>query len=182
MTTLAEVIDFIDDSDSFKLEYDGHEVKFLDLYGLSCGSNGEWFVAGHEFGATILVHADSFESAWEEWIDESPTIEESDLPDAYGIDETPEMASWEESHPAPFGAGSDFSAWAELMHAEAMRILQAWDRDARDGTRKDYPELIEGYEYQSNATGTGIVDVGHYSWMNEADLDLCVITRKETKK
>jgi len=41
------------------------------------------------------------------------------------------------------------------------------------------PELIEGYEMQSNFSGTGIVNVGHYSWMHEADLDKVVLVRKK---
>ena len=93
MATLAEVIDFIDDPDQFTITYTKHgcetTVEFTDSYGLSCGSNGEWFVAGHEFGATILIHASSFEDAWGEWIDNSPTIEESEVPEAYGIDDSP---------------------------------------------------------------------------------------------
>ena len=31
----------------------------------------------------------------------------------------------------------------------------------------EYPDLLEGYQYQSNATGTGIVEVGHYEWCEE---------------
>jgi hypothetical protein len=36
--------------------------------------------------------------------------------------------------------------------------------------------LIEGYTYQSNASGTGIVDEGHYSWLNKADLSQVEVT------
>jgi len=43
---------------------------------------------------------------------------------------------------------------------------------------RDYPELIEGYEMQDNCSGTGIVNVGHYSWMNEADLSQVDVSRK----
>jgi hypothetical protein len=177
---LADLLDFIDDSKAFTLEYDGHTVEFQDEYGLSCGSNGEWFVAGHEFGACVLIHARGFESAWEAWIDESPTIPESELPEAYGIDETAEMLAWKDVNPSPrhCGAGPEFQAWADRKNAEAIRILQAWDEAARAGERDDYPELIEGYEYQSNASGTGIVDVGHYAWMNEADLTKVEVIRK----
>ena len=31
----------------------------------------------------------------------------------------------------------------------------------------EHPDLLEGYQYQSNATGTGIVNVGHYEWIEE---------------
>ena len=177
---LADILDFIDDPSKFTLTVDGHEVKFQDEYGLSRGSNGEFFVAGHEFGATVLIHASGFDSAWEAWIDERETIPESELPEAYGVDDMPEMAAWKEVNPYPrhCGAGPEFQAWADRKNAEAMRILQARERAARESDG-EYPDLIEGYEYQSNASGTGIVDVGHYAWMNEADLSKVEVTRKE---
>ena len=33
----------------------------------------------------------------------------------------------------------------------------------------NFVELAEGYCYQSNFTGTGIVDEGHYAWLREID-------------
>ncbi len=43
------------------------------------------------------------------------------------------------------------------------------------------PDIIEGYEHQSNASGTGIVSMGHYSWMNAADLDLVEVSEEVSK-
>ena len=129
-------------------------------------SNDEFFVAGDDGGTWILIHARSFEDAWEAWIDERPTIPESELPEAYGVDDMPEMTAWKEVNPYP-GAGPEFQAWVERKNPEAIRILPARDTAARDGNG-EYPELIEGYEMQSNFTGTGIVDVGHYLWMRQA--------------
>jgi hypothetical protein len=171
---LQDILDFIDDPSKFVLTVNGDEVKFQDEYGLSCGSNGEFFVAGYEWGPSVLIHARSFESAWDAWINECETIPESELPEAYGVDDMPEMAAWKEVNPYPrhCGAGPEFQAWVERKNAEAMRILQA--RDAAG----EYPELIEGYEMQSNCSGTGIVDVGHYAWMNEADLAKVEVSRK----
>lgn len=178
-TTLATILGFIDDPSTYTIKHDDHEVEFLDEYGLSCGDNGEWYVAGHEFGATHLIHASSFDDAWEAWIDASPTIGADELPEAYGIDDSREMEAWKKSHPAPVYRAPEWSAWVDAKNAEAKRILAQWDDDARNGVRKDWPELIEGYENQSNASGTGIVDVGHYAWMREADLDDVTIEAKE---
>jgi hypothetical protein len=172
MTTLAEVIDFIDDPSAFKLEHEEHELTFHDDYGLSCGSNGEWFLAGYEFGASVLIHSSNFSDAWDTWIDECKTIPVDEMTEAYGIDDTPEMAAWKETHPAPQYFSTEWAAWCAAKATEAKRILK--DCEPKDGW-----ELIEGYEYQSNATGTGIVDVGHYAWMREADLSEITITRKE---
>jgi len=170
---LADILDFIDDPSKFTLTVDGHEVKFQDEYGLSCGSNGEFFVAGHEFGASVLIHADSFESAWEAWIDECETIPESELPEAYGVPDSDEMHMWRKSN-----GHLRNEEWSKAYDAECARILRAWG-DAADAGEREYPELIEGYEMQSNCSGTGIVDVGHYAWMNEADLSKVEVTRKE---
>ena len=170
--TLEDVLAFLEDPKTCTLEYDGHAVTFQDEAGLSASGNESWFIAGFEFGPQVLIHSRSYGDAWEAWVDESKTIPEEELPEAYGIDETPEMAAWKESHPAPQygGAGSAWDEWVKAKNAEAMRILQQWDEDARARTREDYPELVEGYEMQSNCTGTGIVDMGHYAWMNKADL------------
>jgi hypothetical protein len=181
MTKLSEILDFIEDPTAFEISYDGHTVAFQDEYGLSCGSNGEWFVAGQEFGPTVLIHARSFESAWEAWIDESPTIPESEVPEAYGVDDSEEMITWREAHPITTYCGPEYDTWSAAWLVEAERILGAWVDKARNEER-DYPELIEGYEMQSNFSGTGIVYVGDHSWVHEACLDLVEISRKEETK
>jgi hypothetical protein len=180
MTTLKDILDFIDNPKDFNLVFkeDHREsyITFLDEYGLSCGSNAEFFLAGNEFGAEVLIHARSYEDAYEAWIDASETIPESEVPEAYGIDDCPEMGVWKETHPAPQYFSPAWSIWCEEEQTEARRILSQWDEDAREGKRKDYPELIEGYQYQSNSSGTGIVSVPDYAWLREADADLSLIT------
>jgi hypothetical protein len=169
---LQDILDFIDDPSKFTLTVNGNEVKFQDEYGLSCGSNGDFFVAGHEFGAEVLIHASSHEDAWEAWIDECETIPESELPEAYGVPDSDEFKAWREANQK-----LTTLEWSAAYDAECARILRAWG-DAADAGEREYPELIEGYEYQSNASGTGIVDVGHYAWMNEADLAKVEVSRK----
>jgi hypothetical protein len=106
----------------------------IDVYDDGDGAVWLW---GDETGVRRVIRARSFEAAWGIAIDESPTIDETDVPEAYGFD----------------GA-----------HA-ALRPRQAGERaDAGDG---EYPELVEGYEHQDNASGTGIVNVGHYAWLRE---------------
>jgi|HubBroStandDraft_2_1064218.scaffolds.fasta_scaffold82564_3 hypothetical protein len=173
---LADILDFIDDPSKFTLTVDGHEVKFQDEYGLSCGSNAEFFVAGHEFDATVLIHAIGFDSAWGAWIDECETIQESELPEAYGVPDSGEMHAWRTANGHLCG-----EEWSKAYDAEGARILRAW-ADAADVGEREHPDLIEGYEYQSNASGTGIVNVGQYAWMNEADLSEVDVTRKEENK
>jgi hypothetical protein len=184
--SLQDILDFIDSPDDFELiiTEEGREstIKFIDDYGLSCGSNDQFFLAGQQFGATHLIHSSSYESAYEAWVDESLTISEEELTEAYGLPDSPEIDAWKETHPAPtFYRSNEWNAWCEALHAEEVRVFKQWGEDA-DAHLREHPDLIEGYEYQSNSTGTGIVDMGHYAWMNEADLSEISIRRKEKVK
>lgn len=179
---LSDVLDLLDDPSAFEFHYKGSKVEFLNEAG-SFSDSSQFFVAGFEFGAHVLVHVESyrgdgFESAWGAWIDESETIPESELIEAYQVDgDTPEDMARKEIARAEENEGRDvpryfspeFNAHCQRVNARAVEILKS---------REDW-ELVEGYEYQSNFKGTGIVNVGHYAWMNEADLDEIEIVRKE---
>ena len=186
MTSLQDILDFIESPGDFELiiDEDGreHTIDFIDDYGLSCGSNSQFFLAGQEFGATHLIHSSSYESAYEAWVDESLTISEEELTEAYGLPDSPEMEAWKETHPAPpYYQQEQWKAWCEALDLEEKRVFKQWGDDAQAGLR-DHPDLIEGYEYQSNSSGTGIVDIGHYFWQREADLSQITIQRKEKEK
>jgi hypothetical protein len=86
---------------------------------------GPLWLYGIEFGATMVIRAKSFESAYEIMLDESETIPEDEVHETYGFDTREEML-------------------------------------AHEG---EWPELIEGYHYQANFSGTGIVSVSHYEWL-----------------
>jgi len=98
-----------------------------------------------------LIRARSFEKAWEIWVDESETIPESEIPEAYGFDGWDSDGEKSETEYSPETAEERFKA--AVKKAEAGK--------------RDYPELVEGYEYQSNSSGTGIVSVSHYVWLRE---------------
>lgn len=180
---LSELVDFLDDPSEFEILYKGSKVKYLNEAG-TISDSSRFFVAGFEFGAHVLVHVESyrngegFESAWSAWIDESETIPESELIEAYQVDgDTPEDMARKEIATAEENEGRDvpryfspeFDAHCERVKARAIEILKS---------RDDW-DLVEGYEYQSNSSGTGIVSLGHCAWMNEADLDDIEIVRKE---
>jgi hypothetical protein len=135
---LADALDFLDDPSDFSIGLaegenggDEKDLTFLDASGLSTSNNDTFFACGFEHGATHLIHARSFETAWETWVDELPTIPEEELIEAYGAE----------------AGGGDY-------------------------------RLIDGYEMQSNFSGTGIVSMGHYAWMREVDPSDIVITRR----
>jgi hypothetical protein len=69
----------------------------------------------------------------------------------------------------------------EASTIDASEVAEAYGFDSQDeldaavakaeAEGDDWPELVEGYEMQSNCSGTGIVDVGHYAWLREMDRD-----------
>lgn len=90
---------------------------------------GHLWVATGYGSSFAVVNARGFEVAYEALLDALPPIAEADIHEAYGF----------------------YGDNAAEEYAEALR-------EARQGTG-DWPELGEGYAYQPNATGTGIVEV-----------------------
>lgn len=58
-------------------------------------------------------------------------------------------------------ANSSDEAWGEWLDS-LPPISDAEMEDAFEGVT-----LFEGYEHQPNATGTGVVDVGHHAWIRQ---------------
>lgn len=138
------------------VDKDGREssVKFYDDGG-PCWDKYKWFVCGFEFGPTMLVRADSDSSAYEIWVDESPTIEAGDVHEAYGAFDRLLEAMEVLGHVNDYALRDFCSRWDEWYFEVSTRGPDAWDNW----------ELLEGYRMQSNSSGTGIVDMGHYEWM-----------------
>lgn len=182
--TLKDAIDLFEGTDHFTwhvrhMSDDWKEVKFYDDAGLRSNDVEGLFVCGFEFGPSMLIHARSFEAAWEIWVNESPTIPESELPEAYGIEDD-YRARFEEDDPCPRWGDPTWDAWHVRFHAACVARLRELGDKAHDGIG-EYPELIEGYEYQSNSSGTGIVSMGHYAWMNEIEPKDIRAERKSTE-
>lgn len=180
--TLADAIDVFEDTNAFTfaVKHDGRDpdtVTLLDDSGLSTNPDS-FSVAGFEFGPHVLIHAGSYESAWEAWVDDMPTIPESELIEAYGIvDDYRDEYTAAHGPVPPYYERSAWDAWHDAFHAACnVRLRELGDKANETGG--DYPELIEGYEMQSNCSGTGIVSIGHYAWMNEIDPGEIVVTRK----
>jgi hypothetical protein len=136
--------------------YGAHEVQVYDDGAPGWGYS--WYLCGHEFGPTFLIRADNESSAYEIWIDESPTIEVDDVPEAYGafdkLVEHMEKLGHENDYPLRDFANR-WNPWFFQVSTHNANYTGAWDSW----------NLDEGYQYQSNASGTGIVSVGHYEWM-----------------
>lgn len=118
---------------------------------------GDLYVFGDEYGPTLVIRAESFSSAWEIAIDESRSIELDEVPEAYGFWIHGDNKLWwakDEESDRIYGPYSS----KESAHDAVYTIMESQERD-----------LAEGYEYQPNGTGTGIVNVGHYVWLSELD-------------
>lgn len=149
--------------------FDTYPLRWYD------DGDGPLWLFGFEFGPSMVIRARHFETAWEIMLDESKAIPKDEVPEAYGI---PDFLrdKFELEHPNPMREGTKWARfWRAIekrgeAHSEVYtRIMRRLDKLARDSD-EEYPELIEGYEYQPNAgRGTGIVSVGEYAWLREME-------------
>lgn len=119
-----------------------YEVKLIDDYGGIYSydpKHSVLVVIFNECGYTHLIYADGEGSAWDAWLDEQETVPPEDVHEAYGTFDRMIEAGFDREH-----------ATKNAREYYEQNADQEW-------------ELIEGYEYQANATGTGIVEVGHYT-------------------
>lgn len=144
----------------------GHAWRNLPVIDEGCG---RLYLAGMEYGAMHLIRATSWESAYEAWVDELPPVPDDEIHEAYGLNSAEEMAAI-------------VAVIEDNATREQRRTVQAILNSSRymewNGPKPEsvddvieYPLPIEGYQYQSNATGTGIVNVGHYEWLRPIGTD-----------
>lgn len=135
-------------------------VKVID----DCGDESpcrinRWYVFGHEYGATHVIRARGESSAYEIWVDEQSTIAPDEVHEAYGAFD--KLVEWlvARGHENTSTLRGFANRYASLFFALSIA-------KGTDNVWDEWP-LIEGYEMQSNSTGTGIVNVGHYAWYRE---------------
>ena len=138
----------------------GHPIQTYD----DCGE--ALYVYGKEYGASMIINANSWEAAYGIAIDESATIPEEEVFEAYGSFEwlresMPEL--WPEYFQVYRKPGEGKSMGPQTV-ADILFAMHCEKLLAED---EEYPELQEGYQYQSNASGTGIVETGYYEWLQE---------------
>ncbi len=138
------------------------EVEFIDDYGISIP--GKFFLAGHEFGPTHIIHACSEDSADEAWLDNQETIPESEVHEAYGAYDKLRKRMIEKGYADNYELRDFCNRWCRFY-------FQAATHNGNDTGKWEEWDLIEGYQYQGTFTGTGIVNVGVYSWIREIHPD-----------
>jgi len=122
----------------------GREIPVINRYHWRDGAI--WCWSDNPYGGVMYITvARNIEEAIEAIYDELPPIDKSELYEAYGFDSQEEY---------------------EIAN-------KAYAANVRDGEGKafDWPELAEGYAYQPNATGTGIVSIDYCEaiWALSAD-------------
>jgi hypothetical protein len=134
-----------DDSTLAGATVNGSNVAVYDDFGDNV------YVYG-QYGPKLVIRAQSWEDAYNIAIDECTTIEPEDVPEAYGFD------GWDSA-----GIKTEETYSPETAKERFEAAMEAADETG------EYPELLEGYTYQSNVTGTGIVAVGHHEWLRDVD-------------
>lgn len=115
-----------------------------------------WYLFGHEYGPTHLIRSWSESDAYDTWLDKQPTIENSEIPEAYNAFD--KLVAWLEER-----GHTNTSTLRHFANRYASLFFDMSIAKADDNFWDEWP-LDEAYEMQSNATGTGIVNVGHNAW------------------
>jgi len=147
------------------------KCKLVDDYGYSAPNgceNAKLFVVGNEYGYTHLIHAQHDCDAYIAAVDEMRTVEPNEVHEAYNsfdkLLERMESLGYEDNQQLR----GFCNRWAQFYFEASTKIEGAFDNW----------ELDESYQYQSNSSGTGIVNVGHYLHMREIDWKLFRAVRK----
>ena len=166
---LQDIVDFNDSPEKFDFYVDDRDrpVKFYDEY----GNDGDYFLFGFEYGPTLLVRAKNEYDAYEVFLDELPPVPMDEIHEAYyAFDKLLE-------HMISMGHEHDYQLRC-FCNRWCKFYFEADTRDANMTGAWDRWELDESYQYQSNSTGSGIVNVGHYEWMREIPVGSIKVSRK----
>lgn len=171
--------------------------KLVDDYGYSAPNgceNAELWAFGHEYGYSHLVHCQHEGDGYDAHIDESPTIDENEVHEAYGLylmqacqwNERESNAPWYVLLNTNFHKGIGTIVLADVLKCTGDRETIGGCFDTKEAAiefaleyaRENEFELIEGYEYQFNSSGTGIVNTGHYGHYRQVSWNELMILPK----
>ena len=125
----------------------GNLLPFYD------GAFGDWYLYLSNLGAWVypfaLVREMSWSNAYEAAIDVMPTIAQEEIPEAYGLWVHQVADRWMITDETANADSSGTFISEQAAISAALDLCQ-------------YRDLAEGYTYQSNASGTGIVSLPEY--------------------
>ncbi len=124
---------------------------------------GRLFVISNEFGPCFVSRNLNMCDAHEDYLDHANPIEEDELLEAYSVFDT--MADW-------LCQKNQIDRNNRSEWLRVCKFIDAWKEDFFQFMVKsdDYDmELCEGYQYQPNASGTGVVWEGHHLHISEVE-------------
>lgn len=165
---LQDIVDFNDSPEKFDFYVEGRDrpIEFYDEY----GDGGDYFLFGFEYGPTLLVRARTINDAFDVLIDELPPVPLGEIHEAYNAFDKLLKHMVSKGHDNDRNLRDFCNRWCRFyFQADTKKTGQSvWDRW----------ELDESYAYQPNATGSGIVYVGHYLWEREIPVSEIQVVRK----
>ena len=174
MVSVGDFNDAAENPDGFDwfVKYDGWnhgDPLKVTFYNDECGLDERFWLFGFEYGPTHLIHTHGHEStAWGIWLDLLPPVPMDELHEAYGSFNKLLERMTHRGYENTQQLRGFCNRWAEAYFDWDTRRDSAWD---------DW-ELEEGYEYQPNATDSGVVYTGHYDWMQEIEASDVFFRRK----
>jgi hypothetical protein len=161
-----------EDFDFFVVDDNHYEGRYrVEFHDESYDMDGTFYLLGMEYGATHLICANNESDAHECWIDLLKPIPMDEIHEAYNAFDKLVDFMVAKGYDNDYQLRRFCSSWAKFY-------FDADTKDANNTGAWDRWELDEAYQYQSNATDSGIVNVGHYSWMNEITADRITVERK----
>lgn len=171
----VSVKDFVDASDNpeqfdwYYYDESRDQYEKVKFYQDATGLDERFYLFGREYGAEMIVSCyDGDGTAHGIWLDELTPIEYEEVHEAYNafdkLLEYMEAKGYENDQQLR----GFCNRWCKFYFNVDTKEDGAWDRW----------ELDEAYQYQPNATDTGIVYAGHYEWMREIDPSEVYFERK----
>ena len=139
-------------------------------------ANGQCYVFRSTYGVECIVCANGESDAWEVMVDEACTVSPEEVHEAYGLYLMQAKSCFAPDNGEPWfvlldndpkGIGSIVSESTLKCTGDRLTTGHVFNSKAEALThalefiQENEVELIEGYEYQSNSTGTGIVSIDH---------------------
>jgi hypothetical protein len=157
---LADVVDLINGMAKFDFFYydkDRDHLTKVEYYGNDAIGDGMMFLFGFEYGPTHLICADSEHVAYDIWLDLLKPVPLDEIHEAYNAFDKLLDYMCNKGYENDRHLHSFCNRWGRYyfqVDTKDANMTGAWDRW----------ELDEAYQYQPNATDSGIVYVGHYQW------------------
>lgn len=163
----------------FHKQYDGSKGTPIAYH--EEDADGQCYIFRDAYGIECIVCANGESDAWEVMVDEACTVSPDEVHEAYGLYLMQAKSCFAPDNGEPWfvlldndpkGIGSIVSETTLKCSGDRITTGMVFTTKqdalthAMEFIQENELELIEGYEYQSNSTGTGIVSIDHNMTMS----------------